>query len=104
MWAATMGGGLLNIEGSETDTPRFVRYSTANGLTSDYVRCLTDLQGHLYLGTTVGVDRFHPGTGTVTHYTTADGLAQNEIQAAFRDRRGGLWFGTMAGVSRLVPR
>jgi signal transduction histidine kinase len=103
MWVATMGGGLLRIEAPEADAPRFVRYSTASGLTSDYVRSLTDdAGGHLYLGTSVGVDRFDPATGAVTHYTTADGLAQNEIQTAFRDTKGALWFGTMAGVSRLV--
>jgi signal transduction histidine kinase len=94
----------VHIENPDADRPRFVRYSTADGLTSDHIRCITDdAQGRLYLGTAVGVDRFDPDSGAVTHYTTADGLAQNEIQAAFRDARGALWFGTMAGVSRLIP-
>jgi signal transduction histidine kinase/streptogramin lyase len=104
LWAATNGGGLVAVEDPAAERPRFVRYTTADGLATDHVRCLTDDgQGHLYLGTAVGVDRFDPETRAVVHYTTDDGLAQNEVQAAFRDSRGALWFGTMAGVSRLVP-
>jgi len=104
LWAATTGGGLVRIEEPEAAQPRFRRYTTAEGLVSDHVRCLTDDgQGRLYLGTAVGVVRFDPDTGSAAHFTTADGLAQNEIQAAFRDREGALWFGTMDGVSRFVP-
>jgi len=104
LWAATTGGGLIRIDQPDAGRPRFVRYSTAEGLTSDHIRCLTeDREGRLYLGTAVGVVRFDPDTGSVMPFTTADGLAQNEIQAAFRDRSGALWFGTMDGVSRLVP-
>ena len=103
LWAATTGGGLIRVEPGET--PRFVRFSTADGLPTDHVRCLTDDgAGRLYLGTANGVVRFDPDDRTVTHYTTADGLAQNEIQAAYRDRSGALWFGTMNGVSRYLPR
>lgn len=102
LWAATTGDGLVRIDTS-TATPRFTRYTTAEGLPTDHIRCLTDdAHGALYLGTAIGVVRFDPGGGAITRYTTADGLAQNEIQAAYRDRSGALWFGTMDGVSRLV--
>jgi ligand-binding sensor domain-containing protein/signal transduction histidine kinase len=105
LWAATTGGGLVRVEQPEAAKPRFVRHTTAEGLTSDHIRSITDdAQGRLYLGTAVGVDRFDPADGSVVHFTTADGLAQNEIQAAFRDRSGALWFGTMDGVSRLAPQ
>src|SRR5262249_9047878 len=39
----------------------------------------------------------------VRHYTTADGLASNEIEVALTDERGDIWFGTYRGVSRLTP-
>src|SRR5207237_901025 len=56
-----------------------------------------------YFGTARGVDRLDPFTGHVKHYTTADGLAAGELQTAFRDHGGSLWFGTQQGVSRLLP-
>jgi signal transduction histidine kinase len=37
------------------------------------------------------------------HFTTADGLANSYVNAAFRDRQGRLWFGTSQGLSQLVP-
>jgi two-component sensor histidine kinase len=44
-----------------------------------------------------------PVTGRVRHYTLADGLADDFITAAVRDRDGALWFGTQNGLSRLIP-
>ena len=82
-----------------------VRYSTAQGLSSNDVECLTeDRWGRIYAGTGHGVDRISPGTPPrVRHYTTADGLARGELTAAFRDREGKLWFATKEGLSRLDP-
>src|SRR4029453_17610215 len=39
LWAATMGGGLVRIDTPEGQRPRFVRYTTAEGLTTDHIRC-----------------------------------------------------------------
>jgi hypothetical protein len=51
----------------------------------------------------VGVDRLDPGTGHVKHYTTDDGLANGFVTSAICDRKGRLWFGTIRGLSRLIP-
>lgn len=37
---------------------------------------------------------------TVTHYTTANGLADNSVNSIVQDRRGFMWFGTKEGLSR----
>lgn len=37
---------------------------------------------------------------TVTHYTTANGLADNSVNSIIQDRRGFMWFGTKEGLSR----
>jgi len=34
------------------------------------------------------------------HYTTADGLAHNNVDSIFQDKKGFLWFGTDEGLSR----
>lgn len=49
------------------------------------------------------MDELDPATGHVRHYTTADGLANNNVNVSFRDRSGALWFGTLDGLSRLIP-
>jgi ligand-binding sensor domain-containing protein/two-component sensor histidine kinase len=103
LWAAGPGA-LRRADAPAAATPSFVRYTTAQGLTSDVVRCLTeDEWGRVYAGTTRGVDRLDPASGRIIHYSTADGLARDELLRAFRDRHGVLWFGSWGGVSRLVP-
>jgi signal transduction histidine kinase len=59
----------------------------------------------MYLLTDRGIDRLDPETGWVKHYTSADGLVgSSHWGAAFRDRHGALWFGTLEGLSQLIPK
>ena len=59
-----------------------------------------DASGRFYFGTASGVIEVDPATGHTWRHTTAEGLAQNEVWSALVSRRGDLWFGTIAGVSR----
>ena len=47
--------------------------------------------------------RGRSGDRDTWRYTRAEGLAQNEVWSALASRRGDIWFGTIAGVSRLDP-
>ena len=40
------------------------------------------------------------GGSGIVHYTTADGLSSNQINAVYRDSKGILWVGTSAGLDR----
>jgi streptogramin lyase/two-component sensor histidine kinase len=103
LWIAANGGGLGRIDKLRDDKPHFAVYTTAEGLWSNYVHCLTEDQwGRIYAGTGLGVDRLEPTTGRVKHYTAADGLARGAMNVAARDRQGALWFGTLLGLSRLI--
>ena len=74
----------------------------ARSLAGANVRCMVeDASGHFFFGTMSGVIEVDPASGDTWRYTTADGLAQNEVWSALASRRGDLWFGTIAGVSRL---
>src|SRR5262249_22204863 len=42
-------------------------------------------------------------TGRVKPFTADDGLISGEVSVSFRDRKGDLWFGGKAGLSRLSP-
>jgi ligand-binding sensor domain-containing protein/signal transduction histidine kinase len=103
LWVATEGG-LSRVDDPKSERPGFVNYTTANGLSSNQVWCVTsDLWGRVYAFTGRGLDRLDPASGQVKHYTSHDGLIGGAPKAAFRDRRGVLWFGTDLGFSRLVP-
>lgn len=104
LWIGTARGGVARVDDPAGATPRFTRYTTANGLGSNNIRCLTsDREGRIYAGTPRGVDRLDPATGHVRGYVARDGLSPGLTTAAYRDRQGRLWFGTTHGLSRLDP-
>jgi signal transduction histidine kinase/ligand-binding sensor domain-containing protein len=104
LWISTSKNGLGRIDDLTSERPALTVYNTANGLSSNNVRSLTeDDFGRIYAGTARGIDRLDPETGRIKNYSTNDGLAGDFVQTAFRDRRGHLWFGTPNGLSRLVP-
>jgi ligand-binding sensor domain-containing protein/two-component sensor histidine kinase len=104
LWAATGQGGAVRLDDPQADHPRFVSYTTADGLSSNGVSCIVeDKLGRMYFGTARGLDQFDLQTKRVKHYTKEEGLAGNAITVAFRDRQGALWFGTDLGLSRLIP-
>lgn len=105
LWIATTRGGVARVDDSAAEHPRFAVLTTAEGLASDQVTCVTeDNWGRIYIGTGGGVDRLDVETGRIKHYSMADGLPDNFINVSFRDRQGRLWFGTLRGLARLVPR
>lgn len=104
LWIATDGGGLSRIDDPKSERPIFVTYTTANGLSSNQVWCVTsDRWGRIYAFTGRGLDRLDPATGQVKYYTPHDGLIGGAPKSAFRDRHGALWFGTDLGFSKLIP-
>ncbi|HJQ25348.1 MAG TPA: two-component regulator propeller domain-containing protein [Blastocatellia bacterium] len=104
LWVASNEGGAARVDDPAAASPRFVTYTTANGLLSNQATCVTEDQwGMIYIGTGRGVARLDPATGRVKTYTAADGLASNFVNVALRDRTGALWFGTLNGISRLLP-
>ncbi len=105
LWIASSTGGLARLDDTIAERPRFIAYTTAQGLSSDNINCITEDQyGRLYIGTGRGLDRLDPATGRVKPFTAADGLISGEVLVSFRDRKGDLWFGGTSGLSRLSPQ
>lgn len=104
LWVASTQEGIARVDDPVAAAPVFVRYTTADGLSTNNLRSLAeDGQGRIYVGSVRGLDRLDPETGHVKHYTVADGLANNLVTSTLRDREGRLWIGTFNGLSRLEP-
>jgi ligand-binding sensor domain-containing protein/signal transduction histidine kinase len=105
VWIGYRYSGVFVTADPRAEHPRFVNYSTQNGLASDAVWSITeDDFGRMYLGTGRGLDRLDPATGRIRHFTTADGLAGDLIWHCLKDSRGHVWVATNRGLSRLTPR
>lgn len=104
LWVPTDGKGLLRVDDPPSSQLSFKVLTTADGLSSNSVRCVTeDEWGRIYVGTIRGVDRLNLASGDIKHYSVSDGLNYSELSGALRDRAGTLWFGTLRGISKLVP-
>ena len=104
LWLASGQDGLLRLDDTTADNLNFVRYTTADNLSSNNILCVTgDAFGRIYAGTGRGVDRINPDTREIKHYTTADGLPSSDAEIAYRDRANALWFGTAKGLARFLP-
>ncbi len=105
LWVGTRFKGVSVTREPSAPRPRFVNYSSANGLESDVVWSITeDETGLIYLGTAKGLAQLDPTSGRVRHFTTEEGLAGNVVNHCLRDRRGFIWAATTGGISRLDPR
>jgi signal transduction histidine kinase len=58
----------------------------------------------MFVGGARGLDRLDATTGSVKHFSEADGLPAGRFVAAHRDGRGVLWFGTSSSLIRFEPR
>lgn len=98
VWVATEEG-LARFDGLSFKI--FDRQNTP-ALKSNDVRALlaAGKAGDLWVCTAAGVARLADGEWRT--FTTADGLASDDVAAAYEDRAGTLWFATSAGLSRYV--
>lgn len=96
VWVATEEG-LARFDGLSFKI--FDRQNTP-ALKSNDVRALfvTSKGGALWVCTAAGATRLSGGQWQT--YTTADGLASDDVAAAYEDRSGAIWFATSAGLSR----
>ena len=98
VWVATQNG--LYDYDSKTDSVR--RYTTADGLPSNYVQTLTlDREGHLWAATFNHIV-YMP---TMTILGPADGVPEGCFleRAVCQTDDGTLWFGSSEGIVRVAP-
>lgn len=103
IWFSTDRGGLVryNPEGDN-----FITINEKQGLPDNVVYdILEDSKGFLWFGTNRGLVKYHPETGHVKVFTTADGLLSNQFNyhSALASKDGWFYFGTMEGLIAFNP-
>ncbi len=104
LWVGSGEDGIAVVEPPGGSPAVVRRYGLAEGLSSLRVSSLVeDLEGRVYVGHARGVDVIDASGNIVRTYSAADGLAPGAVWCSYRDSAGVLWFGSIAGLSRLVP-
>lgn len=103
LWIGTRGAGLCKYD-IKADT--FTWFNYTKGLKEDNICSIVEsLDGNLWLAGNSGITKFDKKTNNFTNYTNHDGLLSNDynINSAFRDREGVLYFGNFKGVDYFNP-
>jgi len=103
-WVATGGGGLNRFD---KHTGVFERFTPENGFPTAEVRTiLEDEQGHLWLGSDVGLIKFNPADKTTKLYQKGDGLQSDSFLpiARYKAADGQMWFGGVNGANSFYPQ
>jgi signal transduction histidine kinase/CheY-like chemotaxis protein/ligand-binding sensor domain-containing protein/HPt (histidine-containing phosphotransfer) domain-containing protein len=94
-------GTSLGLYRDDPDDPAAVR--KIDEVSFPVTSLFDDGRGSLWLaGRAPGVTRYCPEDGRIVRYTTAEGLADDEITRALCDRDGNLWASTPNGVFRVA--
>jgi ligand-binding sensor domain-containing protein len=101
-WVGTVAG-VVRIRNDVVDpsTTGAVNAALPSVQVKDLAR---DPSGNLWIATAGGLARVDAASGAVEKFTTADGLAGDDVLAlAWDAARGALWAGTTGGVSEIYP-
>lgn len=114
LWIGTWGGGLNQLDlndpyHSDPKRASFLNYRNipddASSLSEDSVWTIHETRdGHLWLGTQLGLNRFDPDTKTFKHYTENQGLPNNVVLGILEDDNGNLWLTTNNGLAEFDPQ
>ncbi|HET7921989.1 MAG TPA: diguanylate cyclase [Gammaproteobacteria bacterium] len=104
LWVGTVNG-LARFDGVHD---QFTVYRKVAGdphslSASDIQSCMPGSNDGLWVGTVSGLNLLDTGTGSVTRYSTRDGLPNDAIYAILVDRDGKLWISTANGLSEFNP-
>lgn len=96
MWFATDGGGVVHVAPRGDGTFATSSFMQRDGLTDDRaISILADREGDIWVGTRLGLNRFHPVPFQAL--TTREGLPAAAMGAILLDTVGRLWIAPVAG-------
>ncbi|MDX1908352.1 MAG: two-component regulator propeller domain-containing protein [Bacteroidia bacterium] len=104
IWIATETQGLCRYDPATKRIRRYqYRPGQQAGLRSNYLRCLfEDAAGLIWIGTEgKGLSCLDPVRHVWRHFTRADGLPSDMIDAVHQDLEGHLWVSTQQGIARI---
>jgi ligand-binding sensor domain-containing protein/serine phosphatase RsbU (regulator of sigma subunit) len=104
LWIGTEAQGIFVIN---TETKSIIKnYKETDGLLANLINLLnTDKENNIYIGTNKGLNIYNNKKDKIFSYTEKNGFMGIETKAnsSYRDSKGRMWFGTVAGVNRFDP-
>lgn len=102
IWIGKTGSGAICYN-PKNDSVRIYSYNfdDIHSISNNAITSITeDINGNLWFGTHVGLNRFRPETDDFQRYTTLDGLPNDAINGVLADDNGNIWISTNKGLSK----
>lgn len=102
LWVGTEGRGILVVQNGL----KVAEYTVDDGLVSNSIRSMVaDKDGHIWVGTSQGLNEWVPDQGRFIRYTARSGFTGIEAKpnSALLAANGDLWFGTANGAVLVAP-
>lgn len=97
-----VNGGLIKLDNKTKKTEVFTAAEGDKGLSNNSIRVIAeDKLGHIWIGTSNGLNMYDKKNHKFTKYTTSDGLCNNTIYGIVVDNDDNIWVSTNSGVSKL---
>lgn len=103
VWAGTEGEGVCRLN---PDKKTFTRYTTRNGLPSDYIfRILQDNSGKMWITTSRGLVCMNPVTEEIKVFTSINGILNDQFNysSGYKDKNGKMYMGSVKGMISFNP-
>lgn len=103
LWLGSfVNGGLIKLNPHTKKAEVFTAVEGNNGLSNNSIRAIAeDKSGHIWIGTSNGLNMYDKKTNKFTKYTTSDGLCNNTIYGIVVDNDDCIWVSTNSGISKL---
>lgn len=105
LWIATRGGGLnlLNPVSGRVEVLKNDPEDVYSLSCNDVICAFVDSRGHLWAGTTNGLNRlaYEADKPAFVRFGTGNGLLNNYIHGILEDNNGELWVSTNRGITRI---
>ncbi len=104
LWVGTEAKGVFVIDPEKRTIQQ--NYRESDGLMANLINLLNvDDNNNIYIGTNKGLNVYSSTENKIYTYTKKNGFVGIETKAnsTFKDNKGRLWFGTVAGITRFDP-
>jgi ligand-binding sensor domain-containing protein/class 3 adenylate cyclase len=102
LWVGTEGQGIVLLK----DGREVQNFTVDDGLLSNTIRSMArDKEGHIWIGTTKGLNKWAPNKEGFLAFTQRSGFVGIEAKpnAVCVTQNGDIWFGTNGGATRITP-
>ncbi|MRG44702.1 histidine kinase [Chitinophaga sp. SYP-B3965] len=103
IWAGTEGEGACRLN---RKTQTFTRYTTRDGLPSNYIfRILQDNSGKMWITTSRGLACMDPVTKEIKVFTSINGILNDQFNysSGYKDKNGKMYIGSVKGMISFNP-